>query len=151
MAKVNFSKVEDAFDKGVQKLFIDNLAELAAIANLTQDPKSSLSSEEIEEIIVRFRKELEKLKKQNVQLYELLNLTKAEEERFSLASNEFMQQDWLRLKDLKLRIDELKRELHGKESMTPENVEANESIVTKERQRHINKRFNVRDDWLPLH
>lgn len=151
MAKVNFKKVEDEFDKGVQKLFIDNLAELATIANLTQDPKSRLSSQEIEEIIIRFRKELEKLKKQNVQLYEMLNLTQAEEERFAIPSHEFMQQDWLRLKDLKLRIDELKRELHGKESTTPENVEANESIVTKERQRHINKRFNVRDDWLPLH
>lgn len=147
MAKVNFTKVEDAFDKAAQKKFIDNLSELAAIADLTQDPKAKLSIKAIQEIITRFQKELDQLKKQDAKLYEQLNLSKEEEARFTLPSADFSQEDWLRLKALKERIEELRRELHGKGSLEAEN----ETIVTKERKKHINKRFNTRDDWLPLH
>ena len=58
-----------------------------------------------------------------------------------------MQEDWLRLKALKLRIDELKHELYGQESIDAEY----DDQVDQERRRHINKRFNIRDGWLPLH
>jgi hypothetical protein len=147
MAKVNFTKVEGAFDKALQKLFIDHLSELAAIANVIQDPQSNISSKTIEDIIVRFQKELKKLKKQDPKLYARLNLSPEVEERFALPSKDYLQEDWMRLRALKLRIDELKHELYGQESIDAEN----EKIVSKERRRHINKRFNIRDGWLPLH
>ena len=147
MAKVNFIKVENAFDRALQKLLIDNLSDLAAIANLIQDPQSKLSSKAIEDIIQRFQKELKKLKKQDPKLFTNLNLSEAEEERLYLSSSDFTQDDWIRLKALKLRIDELKKELYGEEVL---NVE-NDKHVTKERRKHVNKRFNIRDGWLPLH
>lgn len=147
MAKVNFTKVEDAFDKAAQKLFIDNLSELAAIADLSHDPNANLSGKAIEDIITRFQKELNQFKKQDPKLFEKLNLTKEEEDRFALPAANFTQNDWLRLKTLKERIEELKKELHGRGSDNAEN----ETLVTKERKKHINKRFNTRDDWLPLH
>jgi hypothetical protein len=147
MPKVNFSKVENAFDKALQKLLINHISELAAIANVIQDPQANLASKTIEDIISRFQKELKKLKKQDSKLYERLNLSTEVEERFALPSKEFLQDDWLRLKELKLRIDELKHELYGQESLDVEY----ENQVSKERRRHINKRFNIRDGWLPLH
>jgi hypothetical protein len=147
MAKVNFTKVENAFDKALQKLLIDHLSELAAIANVIQDPQTNLSSKTIEDIIIRFQKELKKLKKKDPKLYERLNLSPEDELRFALPFNEFMQEDWFRLKNLKVRIDELKHELYGQESLDAEY----EKQVSKERRRHINKRFNIRDGWLPLH
>lgn len=147
MAKINFTKVESAFDKALQKLFIDNLSELAAIANVIQDPQANISSKTIAEIIARFQKELKKLKKKDPKLYERLNLSPEDEQRFALPAKEFLQEDWLRLKALKLRIDELKRDLYGQESMDAQY----EIQVSKERRRHINKRFNIRDGWLPLH
>lgn len=147
MAKVNFTKVEHAFDKALQKLVIDHLSELAAIANVIQDPQANLSSKTIEEIIARFQKELKKLKKQDPKLYERLNLSSEAEKRFALSAHEYTQEDWLRLKALKLRIDELKHELYGQESLDAEY----EKQVTEQRRKHINKRFNIRDGWLPLH
>ena len=147
MAKVNFTKVENAFDRALQKLFIDNLSDLAAIANVIQDPQANLSSKSIEDIITRFQKELKKLKKQDPKLFQRLNLSAEEEGRLSLPSKDFLQSDWLRLKELKLRIDELKKELYGEEAI---NVE-NDKHVAKERRKHVNKRFNIRDGWLPLH
>lgn len=146
MPKINFSKVEKSFDKAIQKLTIDYLSELAAIANVIQDPESPILSKGIEEIIIRFQKELKKLKKHDAKLYERLALSAEEEERFFLPVKEFSQEDWLRLKALKLRIDELKHELYGEESVNAEN----DQQVTKERHRHINKRLNIRDGWLPL-
>lgn len=147
MPKVNFTKVENAFDRALQKVFIDNLSELAAIANVIQDPQANVSSKTIEDIIIRFHKELKKLKKQDPKLFHRLNLSPKEEKRLALPSTEFLQEDWLRLRALKLRIDELKKELYGEESLNAEF----DSQVAKERRKHINKRFNIRDGWLPLH
>ncbi len=147
MAKVNFTKVEAAFENALQKIAIDNLSELAAIATIIHDPDSQLSSKTIEDIISRFHKELKKLKKNDVKLYTELHLTSEEEERFALTPDQFTQGDWLRLKALKERIDELKRTLYGEEVL---NAEYDKQVV-KERRRHINKRFNIREGWLPLH
>lgn len=147
MAKVNFSKVEKSFDRALQKLLIDNLSELAAIANVIHDPKSGISSKAIEEIIGKFQKELKKIKKQDPILFGKLNLTPEEEKRFACPSKEYLQEDWIRLKALKLRIDELKHELYGQESIDAEY----DNQVAKERRRHVNKRFNIREGWLPLH
>lgn len=147
MAKVNFSKVEKSFDRALQKLFVDNLSDLAAIANIIQDPKSGISSKTIEEIITKFQKELKKIKKQDPILFSKLQLTVEDEERFARPSSEYSQEDWERLKTLKLRIDELKKELYGQESIDAEY----DNQVSKERKRHVNKRFNIRDGWLPLH
>jgi hypothetical protein len=93
MPKVNFSKVEKSFDKAVLKLFIDNLAELAAIANVIQDPQAHIASKTIGEIIGRFQKELKKLKKRDPKLFEKLNLTPEEEARFALPASEYVHQD----------------------------------------------------------
>ena len=43
MAKVNFSKVEKSFDVALQKLLIDNLSELATIADVTQAKEKKIS------------------------------------------------------------------------------------------------------------
>lgn len=147
MAKINFSKAEKSFDKALQKLLIDNLSELATIANVIQDPQKEISSKAIEEIIKRFQKELKKIKKQNPPLFNKLNLSPQDEERFGNRASEYTQEDWMRLKELKVRLDELRHELYGQETLDVEY----ENQILKERRRHVNKRFNIRDGWLPLH
>lgn len=146
MPKVNFSKVEKSFDRALQKLLVDNLSELAAIANVIQDPQKSITSKTIEDIIIRFQKQLKKMKKSDPIFFQKLNLSPEEEERFSHPHAEYTQQDWDRLRTLKLRIDEVKHELYGEDSI---NVE-NDTHVEKERKKHIHKRFNIREGWLPL-
>ena len=147
MAKVNYTKVEGAFENALKKLFIENLSELATIANVIQDPEANLSNKAISNLITRFHRELKKLKKHDSKLFAKLNLTPEEEARFALPADQYIQRDWMRLRTLKERIDELKHELYGEESI---NVEY-EKQVAKERRRHVNKRFNIRDGWLPLH
>ena len=73
-------------------------------------------------------------------------MSEEEANRFALPADQYTQIDWLRLRSLKERIDELKRELYGEDILDIEN----EKRVAKERDRHINKRFNIREGWLPL-
>gem|GEM_PF-940247 len=147
MTKINFSKVEKSFDQALQRLSIDRLSELATIANMVQDPTAHLASEAIEESVKRFQKELKKIHTQDPLLFEKLTLSSEEEERLNRPASEYSREDWLRLKALKVRIDELKHELYGQQRVDPES----DHQIAHERRRHINKRFNVREGWLPLH
>ena len=55
--------------------------------------------------------------------------------------------DWERMKTFKEQIEALRGEYFGNETST--NVE-DEAQIEKERRKHINKRFNIREGWLPL-
>ena len=146
MAKVNFTKVEKSFEHALQRLLIENLSELATIVDATESGDQKIANKAIEEIIERFQKQLQKIKKQEPSLFQKLNLTPEDEVRLELPPADYEQRDWLRLKELKTRIDELKHELYGKESINA----THDAHIEKERRRHINKRFNIRDGWLPL-
>ena len=145
MAKINFSKVEKSFDHTLQQLLIEHLTDLGAVANMA-DSEKPLSKSTIEATVLRFQRELKKLKKHDSKLYLELHLSKETEERFLLPHQELTQADWIALKELKMKIDELKHTLYGEENKQEEF----ENQVVKERRKHINKRFNIRDGWLPL-
>lgn len=147
MAKVNFTKVEGAFDHALRKLFIDNLSDLASIANVLQDPQANLSNKNLKEVILRFQNELKKLKMQDSKLFQKLNLSQEEEARLHASADDFNAEDLLRIKALKERIEALKKELQGSETSNPED----DKQIAEERRKHINKRFNTKDGWLPLH
>lgn len=148
MSKLDYNKAEKAFEKALNEIQIEQLSEVLSIAHLAHEPGAQLSDKAIDEIINRFRKQLKKLKKEDVKLYAKLELSPEEEERFSSTNpvESYSHDDWLILKKLRDRIAELKRELYGEEVI---NVE-NDQIITKERRKHINKRFNIREGWLPL-
>lgn len=146
MAKVSFTKAEQSFDRAVRQLLIDNLSEIATIVDVAHDKDKKISSEALAELIAKFNKQLQKIRKNDTGLYQKLALSAEDEKRLSKPSTEYIQADWLFMKELKLRIDELKSELYGKGA--PDTTQ--EAQVEKERKRHINKRFNIRDGWLPL-
>lgn len=146
MTKINFTKAEKAFDDAIQKLIIDNLFDLASLADAVEEPALYSHTPQIQDVIERFHKELKKLKKKDQKLYEKLHLLPEEELRLSANPEHFDQTDWLRVKNLKEKIELLKKEFYGEEIVQIEN----ENQVSKERKKHINKRFNIREGWLPL-
>ena len=145
--KVDFSKVENILSDTLRKIFIDRLSELAIIANLIQTSTQATDPKLIDEVASSFQKELSKLKRKDKKIYLKLGLSEVDEERFKISPSQFTQEDWILLKELKQRIDELKRELLGDELP---NLEY-EQQVEHERKRHVYKRFNIRDNWIPLH
>lgn len=187
MAKINFTKVEKSLNAAKEKAFIENLNDLATIANAIQ---ANLNSEkELEKIIDKFQHELKHIKKHLPNLYEKLNLTAEEEIHFNLPYKEYTQTDWQRIIELKSTLEKLKADLQDQiqlqimvqkdlgqnldleedpvQSMVQAPIKileqeqeqqdananvdpVNKEIIAKEREKHINKRFNVKKGWLPL-
>jgi len=148
MAKINYSKVEEAMANAILKKMIDHLGELAAIVMLTKENQSNkISDTKAAEILKSFQGELKKLKEKDVKLYGRLELTPEEEARISLSLAEMTPDDWKKLLLLLERIENLKKELLGTPVENPED----EIHIEQQRIKHINKRYNVNDQWLPLH
>lgn len=146
MAKISFTKVESILDNTLRNISIDYLKELGAIANLLDYSKPKVSNQTIEQILGRFQIQLKKLKKHDPKLYSRLNISAADRKRLSLPLADLTQADWAKLKELKETIEHLKKELYGEDFPKKEY----EQQVESERLKHINKRFNIRDGWLPL-
>lgn len=163
MAKINYSKVEMALVNSLDKMFLQNLTELAAIATQANEGSTPLDTEEVNRILKSFRIELIRLKKNDPALYEQLDLSEEQEKHLVAPSKNFTREDWLKLIDLnarmiaidaektKNRLDQRINELNADKVKDNVVVQADEEIVAKERLEHKNKRFNVRKGWLPLH
>lgn len=147
MAKINYTKVEIALAQSLDRMFLQNLTELAAIATQANEGSVPLSTEEVDIILKSFRVELKKLKINDTKLYEQLELTAEQEKRLLKPSKDFTREDWLRLIELNDRMILINSQKAKSGEITEEDVDR----VARERLEHKNKRFNVRKGWLPLH
>lgn len=146
MSKIDFSKIESALSNTLQKIYISQIAELATIATLVNTPVTSLSQPKIDEALNKLKTEILYLKEHDLKLYDRLKITPSEE-KLIFSSKSLKPTGWARLGKLKNRINALKKELYGEMNNDPEI----ENQIELERKKHINKRFNVRENWLPLH
>lgn len=147
MAKISFTKVENSFTETLRKMFIQRLGDLATLVTLSNDPNSKLPVEVIDQFVQDFQKELKSLKEKDVKLYQKLKITSEQEFKLHGSFDGFSPQDWEELRILKERITDLEGELFGQ--VLPK--EEYNKQVEEERVKHINKRFNIREGWLPLH
>jgi hypothetical protein len=146
MAKTNYTKVEEALDEGLRQLTKDKLHTLA-------DSISTISAEGIEKVDIANRKkliaalkfELNWMAKQDTALHQKLGLKKSEIKRLLETKEKLTSDDFEKIKQIKTKIDELKKELAEKSPVS------DDQLIEKERTKHINKRFNTNDKWLPLH
>lgn len=144
MAKSNFSKVEKALEEGLLRLTSEHLLEEADAKGGKQ--KERLPPPELRiAILQKIEKDLKKLHKLDHGIYKKVGLLKEDLKKFIANPSLVTTQEWKSLKEAKDRLDVAKKEL------TPEKpFILDEDIVEQERQKHINKRFNIKDKWLPL-
>lgn len=145
-SKVHFSKVERAFSEALLKLHAERLGELAVIADMIHAPGEHSLSPSAERVICTFQEQLLRMKQEDHALYIRLGLSTEQEARLSASPPTFGPEEWRLLHDLKVRLYELQRELRGQEGPT----DRCEDHIVAERRRHVYKRFNVREHWLPL-
>lgn len=152
MAKVNFSKVEDMLNEGLQKLSKEELADQSVIANLIREsPLTQSSPQIIEKVFQRFQSKLEKFKKQNPELYDKLGLTPDDEKKFGETYDQLNRKDWRKISIFKEKMDDLKNKFKGSataasESPSEEDLEHIEQTRIKQQ----DARFNVNSKWLPI-
>lgn len=155
MAKTNFTKVEELLQDSIVKKQVENWGKMADIAQQVVRPemrklveKASLAAEKVEIDKKALVHALTRAKKdyKDPKFYEAIGISPEELDALLKNPKELKSEDWNRLQDIRSKVAAYKKsdiEQHIEKS-------GDDAIVNEERRKHINKRFNVRDKWLPL-
>ena len=148
MGKVEFSKIEEALTDVLRQAYIQRLAELAVLAHLVRGEENRFDLQKRLDIFCYFQEELRKLKEKDPRLYKALNVSQEIEELLLSQPSSPNQTHWIALQTLQNNLEELKKQLQG---TNPSITVDQEVQIEQERKKHIYKRFNVKEGWLPLH
>jgi len=145
MAKTNFTKVEDNLDKGLRKMKVSDLCQLADIAaGIGEAPSTSKGKlTKTQRLLIQHLKiDLMRLKKKEKKIYAKLQFKKEVLNKQLSEPDSLTKEEWKALHTLRKKTTELITEYYPNES--------NEELIEQEKTKHHNKRFNVKDTWLPL-
>lgn len=146
MAKTNFTKVEEVLEEGLRLMTVQHLHALAdSLSSIDSQKidKSDVSS--LKKLITILKFELNWMKKNNISLEKRIGIKKSDVKKLIEKAPPYSDEDLRQLKEIKEKIQNLKSDLEKQSPVT------NDQLVEKERIKHINKRFNTNDKWLPLH
>ena len=142
MAKSDFSKAEEFFEKEIQQLKIDKIVESTeSVESLDAINQYRL----VNTLLTVLKYEIKRLTRLGVNPYELLKIDKSELKKFINQPGEVTLVEWEKIKKWKNEIDSLMLRYESNDSVIEDEEE-----IERARQIHINKRFNVNDKWLPL-
>jgi hypothetical protein len=142
MAKTNFSKAEESMGDALQKLTMQQLLELADIQAGTVEEISKRTKVRLL-LIKALRYELSRLYRHNPDIYKKLKIKKSTLEKWITDAKDLSDEDW---KIVVLLKEQVEAELKQASATLPTDTQ----LVEKERKKHINKRYNVNEKWLPL-
>lgn len=144
MAKTNFMKVEDAFEEERRKLQKEALlkeADRVAGKEIEENPQIELQKKIATERKILIRALYHDLKEiDEVDFEEKIKVPKDKLELLLQKGLNLSEKDYENLKKMKKKIDNYKNA----------DMDFDDKLVQQERKKHINKRFNVRDKWIPL-
>lgn len=146
MGKTNFTKVEESLAQGLHKMEVERLLSEADKASGKPPPPKKDTGLELPEEKKKLIKDLElniaRLKAKESKIFEKLKVKRSTVERFTHNPLKLSEEDWKHAAILLKRTENLLKE------MMPE--KADDKLVEDEQSRHLNKRFNVNEKWLPL-
>ena len=141
MAKTNFTKVEEALRDGIDKMIKEKLLEEADAAQ----GKAPTKQHSKDQLLAKIRQEFKYLYKQDKDVFKKLGIDEKILKELLLTAKSLTQSDLNILQEVLNRFDLYKKEMAKKNPSATD-----DQIIEEEKKKHINKRFNVRDDWLPL-
>jgi hypothetical protein len=144
MAKTNYTKVEHALEEGLRKMTVSRLGELADIsAGIGQSDESKDKLTKPQRLLIRRVKlDLMRLSKKDKKIYAKLKLKKSELKKTFEDPESLSKDDWKKLRILRKKTKAMLETLYPKSS--------DEDLIEQEQEKHITKRFNVNEKWLPL-
>jgi hypothetical protein len=143
MSKVNFTKVEEMLTQGLQKITVNHLLVEADAAKAVNAKSTEISSNR--QLIASVQRDLTLLHKKDHETYVKLGIKKKFLKKLIETPDSLTPEELESLKQIQEKIKVFKEEL--KKTLPAINDEA---IVESQRTKHINKRYNVNDKWLPL-
>lgn len=143
MAKTNFTKVEEALVTGLRQMSVSQLIEMAD--TVSQQEKETDKGPKLvtiqKTLLTLIHYNMQRLHKQDAAVYHKIGISSKQLKKFIEDSTTLSSEEWESIKQTKEKIDSYLKTL-------PETTD--EQIVEQERIKHINKRFNVNEKWLPL-
>lgn len=142
MAKTNFSKAEEAMIDALQKMTKQQLLELTT--SHSGNAEELLKRTKLRSLfITTLKHEINRIYRINPEIYKKLNIKKDSLGNWLKDADKLTDNDWTNIVKLREQV-----EVELKQIATAE--PSNDQLVEKERRKHINKRFNVNEKWLPL-
>lgn len=146
MAKTNFTKVEEALANGLHHIKVEELLKLADLA-------SGMGKNDLEgaalfygQLLKLIENDLKWMYKKAPDVYKELKVKKSEIRDLLLKSHEkppkLSENEMARIKEIKVSVEKYKKEKFPSQ--------AEDAQIETERKKHIYKRFNVNEKWLPL-
>lgn len=145
MSKTNFSKVEKSLEEGMIKMKSQHLLKEADAYTAKEAKEKIPSKEECSAVLNRIERDLKKLNKQDEKVYNKIGFHKIDLKKLLTNPSLLTPQDWKTIKEVKERIEKYKKELASKLPF-----ESDDDLVEQQRTKHLTKRFNVNDKWIPL-
>jgi len=139
MAKTNFTKVEESLIEGLRKMDVNRLLEI------TEHGANAEQLQFGKQLLLAMQYVLKSLKQRGLDPYKKLGIEKKELDKMLENAGTLKPEDWNRIKEIKVKVDQFKQEMDLKFP-----VSTDDQVVESERIKHVNKRFNVNDEWLPL-
>jgi hypothetical protein len=142
MAKTDYTKMEEALRDELQKMAINKIREAAPSSK--NDSASSLARQR-SQILAGLRVELKYFSKQGHDIYGKFKIEKTWIKELLDNPAKLTDEEWQKITHLREDLKKFKDELEQKPA-----EEVNEKLVQEERHKHLTKRFNVNEKWLPL-
>lgn len=143
MAKTNFTKAEEALAGALHKMTVEQLwHEAGGRKDPTAEEKFKTEQARIH-LLKEMDRELKKLHKADTEVYKKIGMSRKELEGLAQDPAKITAEQWEKVAAAKTKINEQLK-------LLPANPVTDEKLVEDERLKHINKRFNVNDKWLPL-
>lgn len=140
MTKTNFTKVDDALAKALFKMSIDKLLE-------STDSKKEDAQQIVLQVHTRMAKSIARrlnfFSKKDPVFYNKINYDKEQLRQILQKPHQFSEDDLKFLEKLMEKLEDFRRS-----EKYPDLDD--ETLIELERKKHINKRFNTNEKWLPL-
>lgn len=140
MAKTNFTKAEEALAKAMEQMQIEDLLERADKAS--GKPSTSVAKERLQTMNA-LKRDLRRLQINDPGIFKKLGFKKKDFNKLLENIAHLTEEEWDKIIVFKNAVDKLIKEL-------PKQKDSNEKLIEDQRHRHITKRFNVSEKWLPL-
>lgn len=154
MSKTNFTKVEEALTEGLRRIQLDKLLveadEARAKGNATTPaeekgpPSQELEARRHKAQILRVN--LKWLNTKDPDLYGKLGVKKEDVNKFLARVDVFNEKECEIFRVLLERTEKVKADFAARDGVN----KGDDDLIAQQRKKHITKRFNVQDKWLPL-
>lgn len=147
MAKTNYNRIEDAIDKGLQGLKVAALLKQAdAVQAKTNSDEQQPHKYTPKQLMTLIDQDLKRMYKEDHSIYKTLKLKRKKVDALIALVNQTTklptEEEIQEITQLRKKIEEFKKNKFTEKS--------NEEVLAAEISRHIYKRHNVQEEWIPM-